>query len=208
VYAGEISARYLGCAVEAVDGELVVTQPMPSMPVGFWNDPDGARYRAAYFEDHPGMWTHGDLLEFTENGGMIISGRSDATLNRGGVRIGTAEIYRVVESVPGVADSLVVHLEDGDRLILFLAVEPGAVGDDRDLAAEVKQVVKGQLSPRHVPNEVHLIGAIPTTLSGKKLEVPVKKILTGADPDQVASRGSLRDPGALDAIVTIATNRP
>ncbi len=209
VYAGEISARYLGAAVEALDGELVVTEPMPSMPVGFWNDPDGARYRAAYFEDHPGMWTHGDLLEFTEHGGLIISGRSDATLNRGGVRIGTAEIYRVVESVPGVVDSLVVHLEDGDRLILFVSVE--TVGEpaegDRDLAGELKQIIKGQLSPRHVPNEVHVVPAIPTTLSGKKLEVPVKRILAGADPDRVASRGSLRDPGALDAIVEIAAAR-
>jgi acetoacetyl-CoA synthetase len=206
VYAGEISARYLGAAVEAHNGELVVTQPMPSMPVGFWNDPDGSRYRAAYFETNPGMWTHGDLLEFTEHGGMIISGRSDATLNRGGVRIGTAEIYRVVESVPGVADSLVVHLEDGDRLILFVSVDAtGAT--HQDLALELKRVIKEQLSPRHVPNEVHVVPAIPTTLSGKKLEVPVKRILAGADPEQVASRGSLRDPAALEAIVDIAAAR-
>ena len=206
VYAGEISARYLGAAVEAHNGELVVTQPMPSMPVGFWNDPDGSRYRAAYFETNPGMWTHGDLLEFTEHGGMIISGRSDATLNRGGVRIGTAEIYRVVESVPGVADSLVVHLEDGDRLILFVSVDAtGAT--HQDLALELKRIIKEQLSPRHVPNEVHVVPAIPTTLSGKKLEVPVKRILAGADPEQVASRGSLRDPAALEAIVDIAAAR-
>ena len=205
VRAGEISVRYLGAAVDALDGELVVTQPMPSMPVGFWGDTDGSRYRDAYFGEHPGVWTHGDLLEFTRSGGLIISGRSDATLNRGGVRIGTAEIYRVVESLPGVTDSLVVHHEDGDRLILFLTVEEPAAG--RDIATEAKQVLKGQLSPRHVPNEVYVVAAIPTTLSGKKLEVPVKKILAGADPDHVASRGSLRDPAALDAIVEVAALR-
>jgi acetoacetyl-CoA synthetase len=205
VRAGEISVRYLGAAVYALDGELVVTQPMPSMPVGFWGDADGSRYRDAYFREHPGVWTHGDLLEFTRSGGLIISGRSDATLNRGGVRIGTAEIYRVVESLPGVTDSLVVHHEDGDRLILFLTVE--ALADGRDIATEAKQVLKGRLSPRHVPNEVYVVAAIPTTLSGKKLEVPVKKILAGADPDEVASRGSLRDPAALDAIVEVAALR-
>jgi acetoacetyl-CoA synthetase len=202
VRAGEISVRYLGAAVEALDGELVVTQPMPSMPVGFWGDADGSRYRDAYFAERPGVWTHGDLLEVTKSGGLIISGRSDATLNRGGVRIGTAEIYRVVESLPGVTDSLVVHHEDGDRLILFLTVE--GLAADRDIVTETKQVLKGQLSPRHVPNEVYVVAAIPTTLSGKKLEVPVKMILAGADPDQVASRGSLRDPAALDAIVEVA----
>ena len=205
VRAGEISVRYLGAAVDALDGELVVTQPMPSMPVGFWGDTDGSRYRDAYFGERPGVWTHGDLLEFTRSGGLIISGRSDATLNRGGVRIGTAEIYRVVESLPGVTDSLVVHHEDGDRLILFLTVEALAAG--RDIATEAKHVLKGQLSPRHVPNEVYVVAAIPTTLSGKKLEVPVKKILAGADPDHVASRGSLRDPAALDAIVEVAALR-
>ncbi|MBI5087736.1 MAG: acetoacetate--CoA ligase [Actinobacteria bacterium] len=205
VRAGEISVRYLGAAVEALDGELVVTEPMPSMPVGFWGDPDGSRYRDAYFGERPGIWTHGDLLEFTKSGGLIISGRSDATLNRGGVRIGTAEIYRVVESLPGVTDSLVVHHEDGDRLILFLTVE--GLDPERDIVTEAKQVLKGQLSPRHVPNEVYVVTAIPTTLSGKKLEVPVKKILAGADPDDVASRGSLRDPDALDAIVEVAASR-
>ena len=205
VRAGEISVRYLGAAVHALDGELVVTQPMPSMPLGFWGDADGSRYRDAYFGEHPGAWTHGDLLEFTRSGGLIISGRSDATLNRGGVRIGTSEIYRVVESLPGVTDSLVVHHEDGDRLLLFLTVE-GLTGG-RDIATEAKQVLKVQLSPRHVPNEVYVVAAIPTTLSGKKLEVPVKKILAGADPDHVASRSSLRDPAALDEIAEIAALR-
>ncbi|HWL43841.1 MAG TPA: acetoacetate--CoA ligase [Ilumatobacter sp.] len=224
VRAGEISVRNLGAAVEAVDGELVVTKPMPSMPVRFWGDDDGSRYRAAYFDERPGVWTHGDLLEFTKSGGLVIGGRSDATLNRGGVRIGTAEIYRVVESLPEVTDSLVVHHEDGDRLILFVAAEgsPGegfgdsdvdnrdqAVRDDaaRDLEVAAKQELKNQLSPRHVPNEVYVVAAIPTTLSGKKLEIPVKRILAGAEPDDVASRGSLRDPAALDAIAEVAAAR-
>ncbi len=205
VRAGEISVRYLGAAVESIDGELVVTKPMPSMPVGFWGDTDGSRYREAYFSEHPGKWTHGDLLEFTKSGGLTINGRSDATLNRGGVRIGTSEIYRVVEGLPGVTNSLAVHHEDGDRLILFLTVEDLAA--ERDLAAEVKETLKLRLSPRHVPNEVYVVSAIPTTLSGKKLEVPVKKILAGADPEKTVSRGELRDPSALDAIVEVAAAR-
>ena len=205
VRAGTISVRYLGVAVDAIDGELVVTQPMPSMPVRFWGDPDDAQYRAAYFAERPGLWTHGDLLEFPKSGGLVITGRSDATLKRGGVRIGTAEIYRVVEGLSQVNNSLVVHHEDGDRLILFLEVD-GPV-DDRDIAIEAKRLLKDRLSPRHVPNEVYVVAAIPMTLSGKKLEVPVKKILAGADPDDVASRGSLRDPAALEAIVEVASLR-
>ena len=200
VRAGEISARYLGCAVESRGGELVITQPMPSMPVGFWGDDDGSRYRAAYFEANPGVWTHGDWVEITEHGGVVITGRSDATLNRGGVRIGTAEIYRVVESVPGVTDSLVVHLEDGDRLVLFVVA-------DRDPTDEVRAALRRQLSPRHAPDEVHVVPAIPTTLSGKKLEVPVKRILGGADPEAVASRDALKDPSSLDPILEIARSR-
>lgn len=209
VRAGEISVRCLGAAVESLDGQLVVTEPMPSMPLGFWGDTDGSRYREAYFDEHPGVWTHGDLLDFTRSGGLVITGRSDAILKRGGVRIGTAEVYRVVESLPAVKDSLIVHHEDGDRLVLFLSVDDELDGDvgERDLVTEVKDVLKSQVSPRHVPDEVYLVPAIPTTLSGKKLEVPVKKILAGADPDEVASRGSLREPDALDAIVEIAASR-
>jgi acetoacetyl-CoA synthetase len=200
VRAGEISCRYLGCAVESWDGELVITKPMPSMPVGFWNDPGGERYRAAYFEAHPGVWTHGDWVEFTEHGGLRITGRSDATLNRGGVRMGTSEIYRVVESVPGVTDSLVVHLEDEDVLVLFVVAE----GDPADA---VRTALRTQLSPRHAPDEVHVVAAIPTTLSGKKLEIPAKRILAGADPATVASRDALKDPAALDAIAAVARTR-
>jgi acetoacetyl-CoA synthetase len=212
VRAGEISARYLGCKVEAFDetgqslvgeqGELVISEPMPSMPVGFWGDGDGARYRAAYFAGQPGVWTHGDWITIYEDGGCVISGRSDATLNRGGVRMGTAELYSVVESQPEVADSLVIHLEDPEggpgQLLLFVALVEGAELDD-DLRRRVAGAIRAELSPRHVPDEMHAVPSVPRTLSGKKLEVPVKRILGGADPDTAASRGSLADPDVLDA---------
>lgn len=220
VWEGEIPCSYLGAAVAAFDehgdpvvggqGELVITEPMPSMPVGFWGDEDGSRYRAAYFEDYPGVWRHGDWITITERGSCVITGRSDATLNRGGVRVGTAEIYRVVEGVDGVVDSLVVHLEapdadDPGTLVLFVVTDGRAL--DHELVAGIRSTVRRELSPRHVPDEVHDVAAIPTTLSGKKLELPVKKILLGGDPDRVASRGALRDPAALDAIVRLARDR-
>ncbi len=216
VWRGEIPCRYLGAAVAAYDeagaevigsqGELVVTQPMPSMPVGFWGDDDGSRYRASYFEHYPGVWRHGDWITISERGSCVISGRSDATLNRGGVRVGTAEIYRVVESVPGVADSLVVHLEapdadDPGTLVLFVAPSEGTVVDD-GLVDEIRRTCRVELSPRHVPDEVRSLRSIPTTLSGKKLELPVKRILAGADPDDVASRGSLKNPDSLDEVAS------
>ena len=207
VRAGEISCRYLGAKVEAVDeagrpvvgeqGELVISAPMPSMPVGFWGDDDGSRYRAAYFDDHPGVWTHGDWITVFPDGASVITGRSDATLNRGGVRMGTAELYAVVESLPEVADSLIVHLEDGEggpgRLLLFVAPAAGAAVDD-DLRARIARALRTQLSPRHVPDEIRAVPGVPRTLSGKKLEVPVKRILAGADPDTAASRGQPRQP--------------
>lgn len=210
VWAGEISCRLLGCAVESYDeqhrptvgslGELVITQPMPSMPVGFWGDEDGSRYRAAYFEDIPGVWRHGDWILLTERGSCTITGRSDATLNRGGVRLGTSEFYSVVEALPEIADSLVVHLEDPDggigRLLLFVRPVDG-VGLDDDLRASIARELRTRLSPRHVPDEVHAVPALPRTLSGKKLEVPVKKILQGTPVDEAASAGALADPAAL-----------
>jgi acetoacetyl-CoA synthetase len=216
VWEGEISCRLLGCRVEALDpqghsvigeqGELVLTAPMPSMPVAFWNDPDGARYRAAYFEDFPGVWRHGDWLTITERGSCIISGRSDATLNRGGVRIGTAEFYAVVEALPEVADSLVVHLEANDRLVLFLALRDGAVLTD-DLRERIAATLRTSLSPRHVPDEIVAVPAVPRTLSGKKLEVPVKRILTGTPAEEAASRGSLANPDSLDVFVALSRER-
>ena len=221
VWEGEIPARYLGAAVYAFDdegrtvvgeqGELVLTEPMPSMPIGFWGDADGSRYREAYFDVYPGVWRHGDWVVVTERGSCVISGRSDATLNRGGVRVGTAEIYRVVESLDGVADSLVVHLEaaasdDPGTLVLFVTVDGDAVLDDA-MRERIRSALRSGLSPRHVPDEIHRIATIPTTLSGKKLELPVKKILRGGDPDAVASRDALKEPDALDAIVEIARAR-
>jgi acetoacetyl-CoA synthetase len=218
VRAGEISCRLLGCAVEAygpdgkavpegTTGELVVTAPMPSMPVGFWGDADGTRYRAAYFEDFRGVWRHGDWITFTEDGACTITGRSDATLNRGGVRLGTSDFYASVEALPEVADSLVVHLDhvegsaqaedDGmGELVLFVALAPGA-GLTDDLRRRIISTLRSELSPRHVPDRIEATPAIPRTLSGKKLEVPVKRVLTGTPADDAASPGSLVDPDAL-----------
>jgi acetoacetyl-CoA synthetase len=220
VVSGEISCRYLGARVEAFDetgrsvvgeeGELVVTAPMPSMPVGFWGDPDGSRLIDAYFTRYPGVWCHGDWLRITERGSCIISGRSDATLNRGGVRLGSSEFYAVVEAVPEVADSLVVHLEDpaggAGRLVLFVALADGA-DLNAGLIDRIAGTLRSMLSPRHVPDDVHAVPAIPRTHSGKKLEVPVKRILRGSPPAQVVSEGALADPSALDAFVDITRYR-
>jgi len=215
VWEGEISCRQLGASIEAFsadgrsvigeEGELVITRPMPSMPVAFWNDPDGSRYRAAYFDEFPGVWRHGDWITITERGSCVISGRSDATLNRGGVRIGTAEFYAVVESIPEVADSLVVHLDEAgaDRLLLFVTLRDGGELTDT-LRDRIIGELRTSLSPRHVPDEIVAVQAVPRTLTGKKLEVPVKRILAGATPDAVAARGSLADPASLDAFAAMA----
>ena len=217
VRAGRIAGRCLGCKVEAYDadgrsvvgeqGELVITEPMPSMPVGFWGDPDGSRYRAAYFEDFPGVWRHGDWITIHEDGSCVLSGRSDATLNRGGVRLGTAEFYSVVEAMPEIADSLVVHLEDEEggagELLLFVVLAEGVQLDD-NLRRAVARELRTHLSPRHVPDALHAVPALPHTLSGKKLEVPMKKILLGADADEAAAKGALANPESLDAFTTYA----
>jgi acetoacetyl-CoA synthetase len=219
VRAGEIPCRWLGASVEAYgpdgkpvigsEGELVVTAPMPSMPVSLWGDTDGERMRSTYFGVYPGVWRHGDWITVTERGSCVISGRSDATLNRGGVRMGTAEMYSVIEDTEGVADSLVVHLDDSDggpgRLVL-LVVSPdlSSASDRSELVDRIARSVRGALSPRHVPDEVYLVDAIPRTLSGKKLELPVKRILSGENPAKVASREALTDPGALDSIAVLA----
>jgi acetoacetyl-CoA synthetase len=209
VRSGVISGRCLGAAVEAYDedgkpvtgqvGELVITQPMPSMPVGFWHDPDGARYRESYFDMYPGIWRHGDWIEILPDGGCIIYGRSDATLNRGGVRMGTSEFYRAVEAFSEVGDSLVVdtgRLGGEGRLILFVVPAEGAELDD-DLKNRIRAALRAQLSPRHVPDEIHQVPGIPRTLSGKKLEVPVRKILHGTDPERAADPNALADPDVL-----------
>jgi acetoacetyl-CoA synthetase len=209
VRSGVISGRCLGAAVEAYDeegkpvigqvGELVITRPMPSMPVGFWNDPDGARYRESYFDMYPGVWRHGDWIELLPDGGCIIYGRSDATLNRGGVRMGTSEFYRAVEAFDEIGDSLVVdtgRLGAEGRLILYVVPAEGAELDD-DLKNRLRAVLRAQLSPRHVPDEIHQVPGIPRTLSGKKLEVPVRKILHGMDPERAADPNALADPDVL-----------
>jgi len=206
---GIIAGRCLAAAVEAFDengkavvgqvGELVLTQPMPSMPVGFWNDPEGTRYRESYFDAYPGIWRHGDWVEFLPDGACVIFGRSDATLNRGGVRMGTSEFYRVVEGFPEIGDSLVVdtgRLGAEGRLVLFVVPAEGSELDD-DLKARIRAALRAQLSPRHAPDEIHQVPGIPRTLSGKKLEVPVRKILHGTEPEQAADPNALADPGAL-----------
>jgi acetoacetyl-CoA synthetase len=209
VRAGIIAGRFLGAQVEAFDaagkpvtgevGELVVTAPMPSMPVGFWNDPDGERYRASYFADYPGVWRHGDWIMFLPDGGSVIYGRSDATLNRGGVRMGTAEFYRVIERMPEIADSLVVdtgQLGTEGRLVLYVVLAGRAVLDDA-LASRIRAALRAELSPRHAPDEIHQVPGIPRTLSGKKLEVPVRKILLGTPLAQAADPDSLANPEVL-----------
>ena len=220
VWAGEISCRMLGAKVEAfneagrsvvgAEGELVITAPMPSMPVGLWDDPDGTRLREAYFSTYPGVWRHGDWLTITDRGSCVVTGRSDATLKRGGVRIGTSEFYGVVEALPEVADSLVIHLEDADggpgELLLFVVPRVGFELDDA-LAGRIRGALRADLSPRHVPDAISAVAAIPRTLSGKKLEVPVKRILLGAPAEQAASRDSLADPGALAPFEALARER-
>ena len=210
VWSGEISCRYLGAAVAAFDiaarpvvgiqGELVITEPMPSMPVAFAGDPERRRLRAAYYEQIPGVWAHGDWITVTGRGSCIISGRSDATLNRGGVRLGTSEFYAVVESIDGVADSLVLHLEDPEggpgRLLLFVVPTDGGTLDDT-MRSTITSSVRAELSPRHVPDDIVQVAGVPRTLSGKKVEVPVKEVLRGADPSDVVSLDSLVDPTAL-----------
>jgi len=220
VFAGEIAGRCLGVDTAAFDpdgnevvgalGELVIRAPMPSMPVGFWDDPGDERYHAAYYEDYPGVWRHGDWILFTERGSCIITGRSDATLNRGGVRMGTGEFYEVVEELDEVLDSLVVHLEDDEggagELLLFVVLRHDATLDD-DLRARIGRALRGELSPRHVPDTVEAVPAIPRTLTGKKLELPVKRMLRGADQARVASRDALADPRAIDAFAEYARSR-
>ena len=217
VYEGEISGRCLGVDARAFDasgrevvgelGELVITQPMPSMPVAMWDDPGGRRYRSTYFDRYPGVWRQGDWIRFTERGSCVLAGRSDATLNRGGVRLGTGEFYAVVEDLPEVADALVVHLEDSSggmgELVLFVVPATGT-SIDASVRSRIEASLRHELSPRHVPDAIVEVPSIPRTLTGKKLEVPVKRILQGQSPDSVASRQSLADPGALEPFVAFA----
>jgi len=216
VYLGELQARALGASVQAWDedgqalvdevGELVITEPMPSMPIYLWGDPDGERLRDSYFSMYPGIWRHGDWIKITSRGTAVIYGRSDSTINRGGVRMGTAEIYRAVLDVDAVVDALVVDLprEDTDGWMpLFVVLRDDAELSD-DLVAEIRRRIREDCSPRHVPNEIRQIDAVPRTLSGKLLEVPVKRILMGTPADEAASRESLANPEALDYFVELS----
>ncbi|NNJ12929.1 acetoacetate--CoA ligase [Chloroflexales bacterium ZM16-3] len=216
VYSGEIQCRILGVHAEAYDtdgspvtgvmGELVISKPMPSMPIYFWNDPDGRRYRESYFELYPGKWRHGDWIVVNERGGVVIYGRSDSTINRQGVRMGTSEIYRAVDAVPEVLDSLVIDLEGlggASYMPLFVALREGLVLDE-SLTKKIKGAIRSALSPRHVPDEIFAIPDIPRTLSGKKLEVPVKKILMGVPVERAANPDSLKNPELLPFFVELA----
>jgi acetoacetyl-CoA synthetase len=214
---GEISCASLGAAVTAFDekgeelvdevGELVITRPMPSMPVTFWNDPDGTRLREAYFDEFPGVWRHGDWVRRTQRGSFVIYGRSDSTLNRGGVRMGTADFYAVVEGFEQVLDSLVIDTtelgaRDEGALLCFLVLAEGATLDDVEPA--LRRALRTELSPRHVPDRFVVVEAIPRTLNGKKCEVPVKKILAGTPPERAVSRGALQNPDALGPFLALA----
>jgi acetoacetyl-CoA synthetase len=216
VYEGELQCRALGCAVQAWDehgdslidevGELVVTEPMPSMPLFLWGDDDGSRLHESYFAMYPGVWRHGDWIRITPRGGAVIYGRSDSTINRQGVRMGTAEIYRAAAAVPEVLDALVVDVprQDGELwMAMFVVLRDGVELDD-ELAGQIKRRIREDCSPRHVPNEIRQIQEVPRTLSGKVLEVPVKRILMGAPPEQAASVDSLANPRSLDYFVEMA----
>ena len=218
VYRGELQARALGAKVEAWDadgapvvgevGELVITEPMPSMPLGLWGDETGERYRASYFSTYPGVWRHGDWIELTDRGTAIITGRSDATINRGGIRMGTAEIYRAVLTLDDVVDALVVDVpREGTQgyMPLFVVLRDG-VELDETLVDRIRAVIRDDCSPRHVPDEVRAVPAIPRTLSGKVLEVPVKRILSGEPADTALSRDSLANPDALRAFEELAAS--
>jgi acetoacetyl-CoA synthetase len=183
---------------------------MPSMPVALWGDEDGERYRSSYFDRYPGVWRQGDWIKFTPRGSCVLTGRSDATLNRGGVRLGTGEFYTVVEEFPELADALVVHLEDDEggmgELLLFVVPSPGAMVDD-SVVGRLRAALRSELSPRHVPDDIIVVSGIPRTLTGKKLEAPVKRILRGEAAEKVASRDALADPAALDGFVALAAQR-
>jgi acetoacetyl-CoA synthetase len=215
VYTGEIQCRALGCSVEAFDdegksvkeneGEMVITKPMPSMPVFFWNDPDFKRYTESYFEMYPGIWRHGDWIEITSRNGIVIYGRSDATLNRGGIRIGTSEIYRAVDKVTEVKDSLIICIEKKGGefwMPLFVVMKEGQTLTE-DIKKKINNIIRSEYTPRHVPDEIIAVDDVPYTISGKKTETPVKKVLMGKDPKAVVNTGSLRNPQAMTFFIDL-----
>ncbi|GAA5100449.1 acetoacetate--CoA ligase [Nocardia iowensis] len=215
---GELSARFLGAAVEAFDGtgqpvrnevgELVITKPMPSMPVRFWQDPDGKRYHEAYFDMYPGIWRHGDWITITDRNSIVVHGRSDSTLNRHGVRMGSADIYQSVEALPEIAEALVIGAEQPDGgywMPLFVVLAPGAELTD-ELKTRINTTIRTEVSPRHVPDEILIAPGIPHTRTGKKLEVPIKKLFQGADPTRVVERSAVDNPDLLDWYATLRPN--
>ncbi|MBC9718558.1 acetoacetate--CoA ligase [Streptomyces sp. TRM66268-LWL] len=219
VHIGELQAPCLGTDLQSWDpqgkpltgevGELVVTNPMPSMPIHFWNDPDGSRYHDSYFDTYPGVWRHGDWITITDRGSVVIHGRSDSTLNRGGVRMGSADIYEAVERLPEIRESLVIGIEQPDGgywMPLFVHLAPGAVLDD-DLRTRIKQTIREQLSPRHVPDEIIEAPGVPHTLTGKRIEVPVKRLFQGAPLDKAVNPGSVDNLELLEFYADLARNR-
>jgi acetoacetyl-CoA synthetase len=215
VYSGEIQCRALGCKLEAFDeeghpvidevGEMVITKPMPSMPVSFWNDPEFKRYEESYFEMYPGIWRHGDWTKITPRHGVVIYGRSDATLNRGGIRIGTSEIYRAVDKVKEVKDSMIICIEkEGGEfwMPLFVVMQDG-VPLTEEIKKKINQTIRTEYTPRHVPDEIIAAPDIPYTISGKKTETPVKKVLMGKDPKKVVNAGALKNPGSMDFFIAL-----
>jgi acetoacetyl-CoA synthetase len=216
IYAGEIQGAALGAKVQAYDekgepvigevGELVITEPMPSMPIYFWNDPENERYEASYFEVYPGVWRHGDWIKFNERGGCVIYGRSDSTINRQGIRMGTSEIYQAVESLPEIMESLIVDLELLGResyMPLFVVLREG-VELDEGLIVRIKQKIRQDISPRHVPDEIFAIDQIPYTLSGKRMEVPIRRILLGQAFEKAANPGAMRNPDSLKFFIDLS----
>jgi acetoacetyl-CoA synthetase len=218
VYLSELQGPYLGVDVQAWDvhgtpvvdqvGEMVITAPMPSMPVGFWNDPDGSRYHDAYFDTYPGVWRHGDWITVNADGACRIHGRSDSTINRGGVRMGSADIYRAIDTLPEIADSLVIGAElpdGGYHMPLFVVPRPGHRLDDA-LVAKIRAAIRTEVSPRHVPDDIVEVPAVPITRTGKRLEIPIKKLIQGADPGTALNRATVANADVLDWYVTYARN--
>jgi acetoacetyl-CoA synthetase len=216
VYSGEIQGPLLGVNAKAFDenghpvindvGELVVTDPMPSMPIYFWNDANHERYLESYFRMYPNVWRHGDWIKFTDRGSCQIYGRSDSTINRGGVRIGTSEIYSAVEDGEDVKDSLVIDIDDGTgklKMLLFVVLREG-VRLDEELKNRIKRRVRENCSPRHVPDEIHEISEVPRTLNGKKLEVPLKRILMGVPVEKAVNSGVMANPESIHYFVQLA----
>ena len=217
IYAGEIQCAALGANVQALNeagqkvvgevGELVIVDPMPSMPLHFWNDPGNKRYLESYFEMYPGKWRHGDWIKFNDRGGCIIYGRSDSTINRQGVRMGTSEIYQAVESLPEIVDSLVIDLEmlgRAPRMPLFVVLQEG-IDLDNSLEEEIRSTIRRDISPRHLPTDIVAIREVPYTLSGKKMEVPVRRILLGQPVHQAVNLGAMRNPESIDFFVHYRT---